>query len=343
MWNKLLPCVSLIGFALPAAGPADDLRISGPFTHDNLSIFLIHSARPAPGAKLLTLREAMEQKKVVLYETGSVNELAIENHSSEDVYIQSGDIVKGGRQDRVIPEDYILTSKSGKVPIQAFCVEHGRWTRRGSEAADRFSGTANAVAGPKLKMAVREKKNQSEVWNEVAMSQGKLQAASVGTGAGAGYRHSEGSVRAFNPPPSGSMQLAIEDKHIVAATDAYTKDLAHIIEGQKDVVGYAFAVNGKVSSADIYASHDLFVRMWSKLLNASAVEALEERPGMKTATPPDTETVRKALADAEAARGASKTAGRVSVVRKESDKTLLFETRDRDEQNAWIHRSYIMR
>ena len=338
MWNQLLSHASLFGFVLLAASPGDDIRISGPFTHDNLSIYLIHSARQAPAGKLLTLREAMEQKKVVVYETSNVNELAVENLSKEDVYIQSGDIVKGGKQDRVIPDDYVLTSKSGKVPLPSFCVEHGRWTRRGAEASDRFSGTTNAVAGRQLKMAMRDKKDQSQVWNEVAVSQGKLAMAS----ASVSQSHGNATPRAFAPPPSGSMQLAMEDKRIVDETQAYVKELAKIADGKNDVVGFAFAVNGKVSSADIYSSHDLFARMWPKLLNASAVEALEERPKMKAAaTAPDTAAVRKTLADAEAGHAASKSAGgRASVVRKESDKALLFETRERD---GWIHRSYIVK
>ena len=43
------------------------------------------------------------------------------------------------------------------------------------------------------------------------------------------------------------------------------------------MIGYAFAINGKVNSADMYVSNDLFLRMWPKLLRASAVEALSER------------------------------------------------------------------
>ena len=102
MSNGFRPWISLLSFALvaaPLAVAADDLRISGPFTHDNLSVFLIHSSRlDAAKGKLLTLHEAMDAKKVVVYETGTVNELSIENQSSQDVYIQSGDIVKGDRK-----------------------------------------------------------------------------------------------------------------------------------------------------------------------------------------------------------------------------------------------------
>src|SRR6266550_5097087 len=56
---------------------ANDYRLSGPYTHNNLSIFLIHSKTTTTRMKsFLTLQEALEQKKVVVYETQSVNELA---------------------------------------------------------------------------------------------------------------------------------------------------------------------------------------------------------------------------------------------------------------------------
>ena len=67
-----------------------------------------------------------------MYETGQVNELAIENVSPDRaVFVQAGDIVKGGRQDRVFSQDLVLKPRSGRVPIDAFCVESGRWRQRG--------------------------------------------------------------------------------------------------------------------------------------------------------------------------------------------------------------------
>ncbi|HXL80610.1 MAG TPA: DUF6569 family protein, partial [Pyrinomonadaceae bacterium] len=111
---------------------ASDYRLSGPYTHKNLSIFLIHSKTTTRTKSFLTLQEALEQRKVVVYETQSVNELAIENLSSEEVYVQAGDIVKGGQQDRMMGVDFIVPPKSGRMPIAAFCVEHGRWSGRGN-------------------------------------------------------------------------------------------------------------------------------------------------------------------------------------------------------------------
>src|SRR5204862_2923768 len=53
--------------------------------------------------------------------------------------IQSGDIVKGGKQDRAIAFDLLLPPKSGLVSVGSFCCEAGRWTKRGEEEATRFA------------------------------------------------------------------------------------------------------------------------------------------------------------------------------------------------------------
>src|SRR5687767_9162138 len=99
-------------------------KVTGPFTHENLTLYLIHGPDGITG-DYLTLEEAMRDKKVVVRETGNVSELAVENISNSPVYIQSGDIVKGGKQDRTLANDLVLAPKSKKVPIASFCVEHG--------------------------------------------------------------------------------------------------------------------------------------------------------------------------------------------------------------------------
>ncbi len=369
---------ALASLALTATAPAvpGNPRITGPYTHENLSIFLIHSARNAPGQKLLTLQEAMDQKKTVVYETGSVNELAIENQSSEDVYIQAGDIVKGGRQDRVLSTDLVLPAHSGRVPIASFCVEQGRWTKRGAEAADQFGSSNAAVAGKALKMAVLDKKDQAQVWNQVAREREELAMAapaglvggvSNGAGGGAGIGTGSGAgmgPAAVAPPPSAapagermqqftllqsssstSMQIAMESKPVADATDVYLRDLAKIVDGRSDVVGYAYAINGKLNSAEVYASRELFLKMWPKLVRASAVEALSERPKAQASpNTPKIAEVQAVLAEAEKAAETSKQAnGQVTVVKKESPQTLLFETRQQGEEGAWMHRSYVVK
>ena len=329
-------CACLLGLSL--AAPAGDHRLSGPYTHDNLSIFLIHGANQPSAKTFLTLQEALDQKKVVVYETGNVNQLAVENFSTEDVYIQSGDIAKGGQQDRVFPDDFLLPSKSGRVPIASFCVEQGRWTRRGSERADRFNASTDAVAMKSLKLAARKKEDQAAVWQEVAMARSQLaQAVEVSAERVGGVA----SAPLASTSPT-SMQLALENKNVTKAAGAYIGELSGIIDGQPDIVGYAFAINGKLNSADVYATHDLFRRMWPKLLKASSIEAVAEKLDKRKSSPPDALAIQAALGDAEHGRESTKDiASRAKVVMRETEKGLLFETRD--QQGAWLHRSYVMK
>src|SRR5260370_14540126 len=100
-----------------------EYRLEGPFTQGNLTVFLIHGQDKIKGQTFLTLQEALVQKKVIVRETREVNQLSIENVSRAEVYVQSGDIVKGGQQDRMLVVDLILPPRSGKIPIAAFCVE----------------------------------------------------------------------------------------------------------------------------------------------------------------------------------------------------------------------------
>ena len=134
-----------------AAGP----EISGPFTYGNLALYFVHRAS-APGPVPLTLQEGMAKGTVRVVETGSVNELKIENSGDEDVFIQSGDIVKGGsRQHRVLTVSFVLPKKSGEVPVASYCVEHGRWSARGGESAALFASSADSLPSRAAKLAMK--------------------------------------------------------------------------------------------------------------------------------------------------------------------------------------------
>src|SRR5262249_33738312 len=143
------------------------------------TIFLFHDDH-LDGGHYVPLGDAMEKKHVVIYETGNVGELEAENLSDTfDVFIQAGDVLKGGRQDRTIAIDFILPAKSGRVPIPAFCVESGRWHRRKSESQRLFSGSMHALHAKSARLAAKLKRSQAEVWEGVAACQEEL-AASLG-------------------------------------------------------------------------------------------------------------------------------------------------------------------
>ncbi len=318
--------LALLACAQLPAQDASHYRISGPNTYENLSIFLIHGPGHA-GRKLITLQEALAAHKVIVYETQSVNELAVANVSSDDdVFISSGDIVKGGQQDRTLKDDFILPANSGKVSISAFCVEHGRWTRRGQEPVAVFNGSNDMVATKELKMAVRAAGSQSEVWSQVAQAQDKLSFAT--------------NARAQSAASPTSFQMTLETPAVQRSTESYIHALSRLIDGQPDVVGYAFAINGRMNSAEVYASHDLFVRLWPKLLKATAVEALSEnQPGAHFAAATK-EDVQKLLKDAPGNGAARQLNARTKVESKDTPNSLIFQTRDQA-AGSWVHMTYL--
>lgn len=230
-----------------------DYKISEAFSHKNLTIFLIHGKNQTDRTNILTLEEALENKEFVVYETDDVNELAVENLSkTNDVFIQSGDIVKGGQQDRLLAVSIMIPANSGKILIEAFCVESGRWEKRGREDVGKFSSSNERIVTKDLKIAANKTRSQQAVWTEVSNAQEKL-SENVG-----------GSVNAA--ASKTSLQLSLEDKKVKANIDKYISSLDKIIDGKSDVIGYAFAINGK----DKQRGHIRFKLAFQKTLAENA-------------------------------------------------------------------------
>jgi ARG/rhodanese/phosphatase superfamily protein len=364
--------------------PAPDYAVSGPYTHKNLTIFLLHSAGQSQGPAPLTLQEAMKRKLVVVRETGDVNRLTIQNRSNQDVFVQAGDIVKGGQQDRVLALDLIVPPKSGRIPIDAFCVEQGRWSRRGDEAVTAFSASENILASKDLKIAAKARRSQGDVWANVSKTQEKLAMnmtvtpsatpaparARRGAGSGAGGPGTGAAPQAsFSPlinqarlavattQPSydplalvadraspSSLQLTLENKLVKGTANDYIKNLSSIVNGKRDVIGFVFAINGQINSADVYSSNALFAKLWPKMLEASAIEAIAELKDEEKSQPVDVSAIKEFLRESQTGKAeAKKVTARTSVVKSETEKNLFFETRDRSRNGKWVHRNYIIK
>ncbi len=339
------------GSCLPSmAQAAKDYRISGPHTHQNLTIYFVHGTS-ASGPVPLTLQEAFKKGAVKVHETGNVNMLAIENLGREPIFVQSGDLVKGGKQDRVLTMSLVLPSRSGRIPIASFCVEEGRWRARGKENIQHFSSSEFGLPSLKAKIAMKAPRSnseagqptatlsrhhrqqrvqtssrQSEVWKSVSSIQKKL---SRGL--------SEDVAKTDSPT---SLQLALENRNLKKAKSAYVKSLLSHGEKDSDIIGYVFAINGKINSADIYPSNGLFRKLWPKLLKASATEAISEKRDDMPLSPPSTEVVKAFLEVAE--RGQSKmkpVTSHIELETRDAKTALFFETKLR--KGAWVHRNYL--
>ena len=120
--------VIAMGWTAPLqAGAADkDYRLTGPYTHDNLAIYLIHRRGGEDGPVPLTLGEAMGQGLVKVVETGDVEELVIRNLSNQEVFIQAGDIVKGGKAGSRVDRQHDRSPEFRRYPYR--CLLRGRGT-----------------------------------------------------------------------------------------------------------------------------------------------------------------------------------------------------------------------
>ncbi|HEY3131928.1 MAG TPA: DUF6569 family protein [Acidobacteriota bacterium] len=308
-------------------GASQAYKLSGPYAHENLTIFLIHGKDRLTNRRLITLSEALAQKKVRVHETGRVNELIVENLSDDDVFIHSGDIVKGGKQDRTFPDDCLLPARSGQVSLPAFCVEQGRWQRRGSESAAYFDSSYAQLPSKELKLAARHEQAQDKVWRAAS---GVVGGVSEGVG-----------LPVASPISSTSLELSLENGNLKQAVNRYLQKLLPLAE-YGDTVGYAFFINGELNSADIYASQPLFRKLWPILLEASAIEAISKRAKGFSTRPASAQSVKLLLADFTAGKTSTKEIGPATLlVKEETDRRLLFESRDRKDKDIWIHRSYL--
>lgn len=343
-------------------------KITGPYTHANLSIFLIHGDDTITGRKFITLNEAMEQKKIIVHETSNVNTLEVENTSPDlEIFIQTGDIVKGGRQDRLMSFDLVVPPKSGKVPIPSFCVEAGRWRQRGQESAAFFASNT-AQASKEMKIAARSgergRSGQGAVWDKVQEAQAKLS------------NNLKANVMAGASP--SSYQLSIENKELQEKLGAYEKELAGILKDKPDVIGIAYAINGQVEGAEVFACASLCTKQWPKMLKSAVVDAIAELDDKKKFDAPTTALVDAFLKEAtgpikEVAQMASTPASRahptpdlaqaqggasqtrqslaqepetakpapVHIFQCELKDSLMIESRDKDASGTVLHRTYL--
>ncbi len=230
--------------------------------------FLTHHKHLGP---YRSLQEALDQKKIVITElTGKedqhtapsatqeqdrvldeaeVNRLFVENISSDTIIILGGEVVRGGKQDRMIAQDFIVLPHSGKLDIAVYCVEHGRWT--GSEAlADANFEIAMDVAPNKVRKAAKAAAPQEKVWEEVADLNKGLDVSA----------------------PTEALAFGVADSKMVESIQPYKKQLEKI-DWPEGVVGVIAVMGNEIVGLDIFAQHQLFIKYYPSLLSSYCSDA----------------------------------------------------------------------
>ncbi len=267
--------------AAPAA--ANPKPSPNQYTHKNLRLYPVRANQEflehfKGVGKYTSMKKALEEKKVTVSEavdssrmisnsrrpnqdreqrayTGeSVNKLYVENTSSDTVLILAGEVVHGGKQDRMIAQNVLLPPKSGKMDISVFCVEHGRWTYGDGLAtggAVNFTTNRNASSNKMRKIAVVDK-NQQKVWDEVENVTTKNDAKSE-----------SGTFRALN-----------ESKDYKESMDGYTKFFKEALKDQPNIIGVVACSGDSIIGCDLFATPDMFREQMDNLLQSYSTEAI---------------------------------------------------------------------
>jgi len=279
--------------AVPPSRPEGEWRLLDPVTYENISVFPVVSSQSQDTSAFLTLEEGLAAGEVTVAEQGaqvmqrsrdgrpiyitppttgaSVNQLVLINSSKRPLLLLAGELVSGGKQDRVIGKDRIVPVGAPPLPLDVFCVEHGRWTGSSQFAA------AKTIVHPSVRERAAVDQKQTEVWDAVrggttakaapAAPPPQISTRSI-QGAIAGNGRTEAYEKIYE---SQAVGVSIDD--FVNEVQRRFSNATSGLKGER-VVGVVVAYGGEVAWSDIFASGDLFDHYWRKLLRSYAVEAL---------------------------------------------------------------------
>jgi hypothetical protein len=307
MKHSFLPilAVLLCGFAAISAAiagdagsvpaTANDYKILAPITHGDLTIFPVVSAKSHDTSDFITLDEGIRSGEVVVTEVGhlhstmrrrppyqtrpyqgaEVNRLVLVNNSKHPLILLAGEVVTGGKQDRVVGKDRIVPAESDPVDLSVFCVEHGRWI----ETSTKFDTHASVMLQPSVRMKAMADQDQQKVWDEVANSRKNMSGAMLHAPS-AGLSTAEVTSAQAQIENTSSYAKARENgvvqKQVESITEPMQKSYESVIKQlrNQNAVGVVVAVKGHIVWADMFASSALLAKYWPKLLDSYATEAL---------------------------------------------------------------------
>lgn len=295
------------------------ISIHGPIVYKKLSLFVLCRTVPEAVAPqdFITLEEGMAQNVVTVSEkeNAQVAELQVENRSDKPLFIQCGDVVKGGKQDRTIQASLVVPPNSGKMDIPSLCVEQSRWTGKAG-----FDSSSNSASTNGMKIAVLSG-SQGEVWEKVADY--KRKAAQM-----------TGSESA-----TSSLNEEMDNEKMKKACEEYENGFVGLFEKFPDAIGVANSLNGEIYSVELFQWTNLFRKKFPKLLESFANEAVVtvvpagETP--KKITPVD---IKKFLAEMEKGNTEEQNINGNRVKRLENEEGFSSEA---GMNNSVTHRQYL--
>jgi hypothetical protein len=282
--RRILAAVGCLLFAIPAiAGPPrpdESYKVLPAIVRGNLAIFPVVANYKFDTSQLMTLDEGVRSGQVTVTEAGDerglvhpgqpiprqregaeVNRLVLYNNSSRPLLLLAGEIVTGGKQDRVIGADRIVPPNTGPIDLGVFCVEPGRWVA----SSAKFGSMGAQMAQPSVRTPAMAERDQNRVWDNVRSSNAKM-ARSLSSADAAAVAGTSSYAKVYQSAP---VQKRMSEYGGAESEQSILRELRN-----DNAVGVVVAVNGHVVWADIFASTDLLSKYWPKLMRSYVAEAM---------------------------------------------------------------------
>ncbi len=215
--------------------------------------------------KYVSLQDALKTEKVEISEksiTGQnsdeVNKLFVENTSKDTVLLLAGEIVKGGKQDRTLASDVILPPGKGKVDLDVFCVEHGRWDEKeqnrdaAKQMEEKKFKQTTAIVKPSVRKDATVTKEQSKVWDKVE----------------------EVNMKSGNVTNTAAYTAFDENADYQKQEREYLDFFKSRMPDDNHIIGVVAVSGNRVIGCDIFATRIMFNDAWVKLLPSFVNEAI---------------------------------------------------------------------
>ncbi len=240
MWRRTLEAVQVIE-AVAAA---------------SLQIFGLKRSEDG-GIPYTTLDEALGAGTVEVGEVskaGRVPHLKVINKGDAMLFIMAGEQLIGAKQNRVVNASTMLGPK-GEWTIDVSCVERGRW----GYVSRNFRGD-NSSSHAKLRRMMLRKSSAAY------RREGR-----PGSDQGAVWREVDRKLMMMGSrSPSAALHQAFADHR--SKLDGALRELA----APAGCCGAVFAIGGRIAGVEFFDKPSTLSKLWPKLVNAYAIDALEE-------------------------------------------------------------------
>jgi hypothetical protein len=270
-------------------------RVAEPVRYENVSFFPVLGSQSVDTTRFATLDEALGAGEAVVMESGadimrrsrdghpvaipeqrgaSVNQLVLINRGSKPLILLAGELVSGGKQDRIISRDRIIPAGAQPLPLDVFCVEQGRWS-----SGAQFSG-GKLMVHPSVREKAAVDQEQSKVWEAVR----------GGTTSDTALAAPNARARLITPQmiggvmaaeaPTAAYQKIYKSPQVASSAEPFVEEIQKRFARRtaelkgEFLLGVVVAYGGEVAWSDVFASPELFERYWPKLLPSYVVEAL---------------------------------------------------------------------